>query len=83
MPTQSGKAQMHEWILEFLSTKDRFQEQVMGWTGSVNMYSNEVKLRFQNREKATKFAKEHNLDYIINEPIKQRYTIKSYTNNYV
>ena len=29
-PTQSGTANINQWILEFISIDDRFQEQIMG-----------------------------------------------------
>jgi hypothetical protein len=63
MPTQSGRANINEWILEFMSVDDRFQEQIMGWTGSENMYPNEVKLRFENKKQAITFAKKNKFLY--------------------
>lgn len=83
MPTQSGRSNIDEWILEFMSIDDRFQEQIMGWTGSKNMYPNEVKLRFENKNQAITFAKKNKLEFFIKEPIKQNKTIKSYLNNYL
>jgi hypothetical protein len=83
MPTQSGRANINEWILEFMSVDDRFQEQIMGWTGSENMYPNEVKLRFENKKQAITFAKKNKLDFFIKEPIEVKQTIKSYIDNYL
>ena len=83
MPTQSGSANINEWILEFMSVDDRFQEQIMGWTGSENMYPNEVKLRFEDKNQAITFAKKNKLDFFIKEPIEVKQTIKSYIDNYL
>ncbi len=83
MPTQSGRANINEWVLEFMSVDDRFQEQIMGWTGSENMYPNEVKLRFENKNQAVIFAKKNKLDFFIKEPIEVKQTIKSYIDNYL
>ena len=83
MPTQSGRANINEWILEFMSVDDRFQEQIMGWTGSENMYPNEVRLRFENKKQAITFAKKNKLDFFIKEPIEAKQTIKSYIDNYL
>ena len=83
MPTQSGRANINEWILEFMSVDDRFQEQIMGWTGSENMYPNEVKLRFEDKNQAITFAKKNKLDFFIKEPIEVKQTIKSYIDNYL
>ena len=83
MPTQSGRANINEWIREFMSVDDRFQEQIMGWTGSENMYPNEVKLRFENKKQAITFAKKNKLDFFIKEPIEVKQTIKSYIDNYL
>ena len=65
MPTQSGSANINEWILEFMSVDDRFQEQIMGWAGSENMYPNEVKLRFEDKNQAITFAKKNKLDFFM------------------
>jgi hypothetical protein len=83
MPTQSGRANINEWILEFMSVDDRFQEQIMGWTGSENMYPNEVKLRFEDKNQAITFAKKNKLDFFIKEPVEVKQTIKSYLDNYL
>ena len=83
IPTQSGKANTKEWVMEFLSNDDRFQEQIMGWTGSVNMYANEVKLHFKNKEEAINFAKENKLEFFVQESTEQKFTVKSYINNYL
>ena len=82
-PTQSGKANTNLWIMEFLSNNDRFQEQIMGWTGSINMYPNEVKLQFKNKEEAINFAKKNKLEFFVQESNKQKFTIKTYVNNYL
>ena len=83
MPTQSGRANINEWILEFMSVDDRFQEQIMGWTGSENMYPYEVKLRFEDKNQAITFAKKNKLDFFIKEPVEVKQTIKSYLDNYL
>lgn len=82
-PTQSGKANTNRWVMEFLSNNDRFQEQIMGWTGSINMYSNEVKLQFKNKEEAINFAKKNKLVFFVKDYNEQKFTIKSYINNYL
>ena len=82
-PTQSGTANINQWILEFISTDDRFQEQIMGWTGSSNMYPSEVKLRFEDKNQAVKFAKKNKLEFFIQEYAEGEKTIKSYVNNYL
>ncbi|MFK7760736.1 MAG: NADH dehydrogenase ubiquinone Fe-S protein 4 [Candidatus Midichloriaceae bacterium] len=55
----------------------------MGWTGSENMYPNEVRLRFENKKQAITFAKKNKLDFFIKEPIEAKQTIKSYIDNYL
>ncbi|MSO14497.1 NADH dehydrogenase ubiquinone Fe-S protein 4 [Rickettsiales endosymbiont of Trichoplax sp. H2] len=82
-PTQSGKANTNHWTIEFLSNDDRFQEQIMGWTGSTNMYPSEVKLQFKNKEEAINFAKKNKLEFFVQDLNKQKFTIKSYVNNYL
>lgn len=81
--TQSGTANINQWILEFISIDDRFQEQIMGWTGSSNMYPSEVKLRFEGKNQAVKFAEKNKLEFFIQEYTEGKKTIKSYVNNYL
>jgi hypothetical protein len=83
MPTQSGNANAEEWLLEFVSQGRRFQVQVMGWTGNADMYGSEVKLRFQSKEQAIKFAKDKKVEYYVKDYIKPEYVIKKYTDNYL
>ena len=55
----------------------------MGWTGSSNMYPSEVKLRFEDKNQAVKFAKKNKLEFFIQEYAEGEKTIKSYVNNYL
>jgi hypothetical protein len=83
IPTQSGTANINEWVLEVISIDDRFQEQIMGWTGSRNMYPNEVKIRFEDKNQAVKFAEKNKLEFYIQESAEVKKTIKSYIDNYL
>ena len=83
IPTQFYQDTCDQWIVEFLSIHHRFQEQYMGWIGSVNMRSSQVRLRFQSRSQAIQFVKNNNISYIENKPMKRQHTIKSYIDNYL
>jgi hypothetical protein len=80
--TQSGNANGKDWVLEFMQRDRRFQDQIMGWTGSTDMKATEVRLHFKDKDEAIKFAKDNKLEYFVSEPKKNECVIKTYTDNY-
>jgi hypothetical protein len=82
MPTQSGGGNSKNWILEFVARDRRFQDQIMGWTGSTDMEATQVKLFFDSQNDAVKFAKKTGLDYLVVVPKEDLYVVKTYTDNY-
>ena len=78
---QSGKRNNQKWILEF-ETLDTGINSLMGWETSTDTMS-EVKLEFDTKELATKFAKKNNIKYYIIEPQKRKIVKKSYADNFI
>ncbi|RJL19096.1 ETC complex I subunit [Paracoccus siganidrum] len=64
---QSGTARSKGWVLEFPSADAREIDPLMGWTSSDDTQS-QVRLRFETREQAEEYAREHGLDYVVQEP---------------
>ena len=63
---QSGSRNTKKWLIEF-DTKDKGINPLMGWESSKDTMS-EVKLEFETKEQAIKFANKNNLDYYLIEP---------------
>ena len=78
---QSGKRNTKNWLLEF-DTKDTGINPLMGWESSKDTMS-EVKLYFENKDKAILYAKKNNIDYYIVEPQKRKIIKKSYADNFL
>jgi len=78
---QSGMRNTKNWLLEF-DTLNTGINPLMGWESSRDTMS-EVRLEFQNKEQAIKYAKKNNLDYYIIEPKKSKIIKKSYTDNFL
>lgn len=79
---QSGKRNTKLWCLEFVPNNTRFVEPIMGWTGSADMYPNEVKLFFATKDQAINYAKQNSIQFEFYEPQKGSIKIKSYSDIY-
>ena len=78
---QSAKGNVKNWVLEF-DTLNTGINPLMGWETSKDTLS-EVKLEFETKEQAIKYAKKNNVDYYIIEPQKRKIVKKSYANNFI
>ena len=72
---QSGMAKPRHWVLEFAPGQARRIDPLMGWTGSGDTAS-QVRMRFDSREAAEKYARAHGIDYVITHPHKRRPVIR-------
>lgn len=77
---QSGKAH-NFWYLAFPSD-DKSIDNIMGWTGSSDMRSSEVKLKFESKEEAVAYAKRNNIECVVIEPKAKNIVKKVYANNF-
>ena len=64
---QSGQAGTRKWVLEFAPGAAREVDPLMGWTSSGDMES-QVRLRFDTRVAAEKYARERGLDFVVTAP---------------
>jgi hypothetical protein len=71
--TQSGPALSRQWVLEFTPEAPREVDPLMGWTSSGDMRS-QIRLRFDSREAAEAYAREHGLEAVVIEPKPRRPT---------
>ncbi|MBV0913800.1 ETC complex I subunit [Anianabacter salinae] len=63
----SGTARTHHWVLEFVHASSREVDPLMGWTSSSDTQS-QVRIRFETKEAALDYAKEHGIDAVVQEP---------------
>ena len=78
---QSGKRNTKKWILEF-DSKNTGINPLMGWESSIDTLS-EIRLEFETKDQAIKYAKKNNIDYYVLEDHKSKIIKKSYTDNFL
>ena len=79
--TQSGRGKIKKWLLEF-ETKQTFTNQLMGWESSNDTLS-EIRLEFDDKDKAIEYAKKNGIRYEVIEPKDRKMVIKSYSDNFL
>lgn len=80
---QSGKGKTNSWVLEFIPENARSIDPVMGWTGSSDMKSTEVKLKFSTKEDALEYAKANGIEFELIEPKHTSIKTNSYSKNFL
>ena len=78
---QSGKAKTKDWVLDFEPTSARVPDPLMGWTQSRDM-NGEVRLTFETREEAIRYAQDHGIAFHLLEPPTVKRVIKAYADNF-
>ena len=72
---QSGTAKTKSWVLEFARASPREIDPLMGWTSSADTQT-QVRLRFDSKEAALAYAREHGIEATVTEPKKRRPNIR-------
>jgi len=72
---QSGTAKTRHWVLEFAPASAREVDPLMGWTSSSDTQA-QVRLRFDSKEAALDYAREHGIEAIVAEPHKRKPVIR-------
>lgn len=73
--TQSGSAGTRNWVLEFPPASSREVDPLMGWTSSADTQS-QVRLRFDSKEEALDYARDHGIDAVVQDPKKRKPNIR-------
>ena len=73
--TTSGSAKTKEWVLDFAPAVPRHIDPLTGWTGSRDTQA-QVRLRFDSREEAESYAKDHGVDYVVLRPQARKTNIR-------
>ncbi|MFC4734436.1 ETC complex I subunit [Salipiger abyssi] len=71
----SGQGKTKHWILDFAPSEPREVDPLMGWTSSSDTQS-QVRLKFDSKEQALDYAKEHGIEAIVTEPHKRSPNIR-------
>jgi NADH dehydrogenase ubiquinone Fe-S protein 4 len=78
---QSGRAKVHEWVLEFEPDAPRQIDPLMGWTSATDMLA-EVHLAFETKDQAIAYAQKEGIPYQVFEAHDRRPKPKSYADNF-
>jgi len=79
--TQSGRAGMDKWVLEYETESRRAPEPLMGWTASGDTL-NQVRLKFKTAEDAVAYAHSKGWDYTVLPPHGRRVVPRNYGDNF-
>ena len=79
---QSGKGKTLDWVLEFEPTDARRQDPLMGWTQTGDTESSQVRLSFETKEEAVRYADQHGLAFQLIDPKPQKRILKAYADNF-
>ncbi|MFD1343282.1 ETC complex I subunit [Litorisediminicola beolgyonensis] len=71
----SGKAKTKHWVLEYVQDSAREIDPLMGWTSSSDTQS-QVKLRFETKEAALEYARDHGIDAQVFEPKERKFNVR-------
>lgn len=63
----SGTAKTKHWVLEYAPASARKVDPLMGWTSSSDTQT-QVRMRFETKEAALEYAKDHGIEAIVQEP---------------
>lgn len=73
---QSGTAKTKHWVLDYIPASAREVDPLMGWTSSSDTQS-QVKLRFDSKEAALEYARDHGIDAEVIEPKTRKPNIRA------
>ena len=78
---QSGRGNTQKWIIDFEPAEAKRADALMGWIGSGDMRG-QVRLKFDTKEQALKFAARNGITYQLREPKTRRPRPKNYADNF-
>lgn len=78
---QSGRANSKRWVLEYEPATPREIDPLMGWTSALDT-SGQVKMRFDTKEDAIRFADKNGIAYRVSVVQERTPKRKSYADNF-
>ena len=79
---QSGRATAAGWVLEFEPKAARRPDPLMGWTVTTDTESSQVRLTFDTKEEAVRYAETHGIAFQLIDPAPAKRIIKAYADNF-
>jgi hypothetical protein len=79
---QSGKAKSGAWVLEFEQEAARRIDPLMGWTSSDDTTAGQVRLSFDTKDAAVKYAESKSIPYEVSEARRSQPVAKAYSDNF-
>jgi len=79
--TQSGKALVGQWVLEFATAEAKKPDPLMGWAGSGDTQQ-QVTLRFPTQEEAQAYAARYGIDAVVHATPPRRLKLQAYADNF-
>ena len=71
----SGTAKTKVWVLDYAPASAREVDPLMGWTSSGDTQA-QVRLKFDTKDAALDYAREHGIDAVVAEPHKRKHNIR-------
>ena len=78
---QSGRAKA-DWVLEFEPREARRPDPLMGWTVTGDTQSSQLRLTFETKEEAVRYAEAHGIAFQLIDPAPAKWIIKAYADNF-
>ena len=79
---QSGKGNTKDWVLEFEPGDARRPDPLMGWTQTGDTESSQVRLSFETKEEAVRYADQNGLAFQLFDEKPAKRIIKAYADNF-
>jgi hypothetical protein len=79
---QSGKGNTREWLLEFEAKDALRSDPLMGWTVTSDTESSQVRLAFDTKEDAVRYAVQNGIAFQLVDPKPAKRIIKAYADNF-
>ncbi|GGL99704.1 ETC complex I subunit region [Pseudooceanicola nanhaiensis] len=73
--TQSGTARTKKWVLDYFPDSAREVDPLMGWTSSDDTQA-QVRLRFDTKEEALDYARDHGIEAVVTEPKERKPNVR-------
>lgn len=79
---QSGRAKTASWVLEFEPSAARRSDPLMGWTQTSDTESSQIRLNFETRDEAVRYAENHGIAFQLTDPKPAKRILKTYADNF-
>ena len=79
---QSGKQKTQDWVLEFEPSDARRSDPLMGWTQTADTSSSQLRLSFETKDEAVRYADQHGIAFQLIDPHPAKRIIKAYADNF-